>query len=83
MTLCALYSTYTTATVTPAVHYYVDAELCHFDITYPVFNTMKFHQQIVPFNSQSSLMLFTSSGGCVNRSLSSAQTQQSTDVSDT
>jgi len=60
----------------------------HFDITYLVFN-IQFHRQIMTFNSLPSLMFFTNfssklitrCGGCVNSSLLSTQTQQSTDVS--
>ena len=53
----------------------VDADPCHFYIIYQVFN-MKFHQRITTFNSQSSSTVFTSSGGCVNRSVLSVHTQQ-------
>jgi len=66
--------------VTFYLRHTVDADPRHFDITYRVFN-MKFHQQIT-VNSPLRVILFTSCGGCVKSSVWSAQTQQSTDISD-
>jgi len=88
MTSCVsiqqLYTTTTTTTVKAAMYRYVDADPRHFDITYLVFN-MKFHQRVMRTHRLSaggkrccSFNRFTPVGSF----FWSAQTQQSTDVSD-